>query len=92
MVTVALQFSVFLMVTVTLNYSATYGHCNTAVLCFSWSLSLWSVQLVMVTVTLQWSVLLMVTVNLKCAATNGHCHFEFFSSLWSLSHCSVQCS
>jgi len=90
MVTVTLQFSVFLVVIVTLKcssryghgytavFSVSYGHCHFEVFSSSWSLSPSSVQLIMVTVKLQYLVFLMFTVTLKCSAPHGHGQFEVF--------------
>jgi len=92
MITVTLQCSVILMVTVTLKCSAPHGTVTLIV------------HFLLVTVTLQCSVFLMVTVTLNVSALyghchtavfivpHGHCHFELFNSLCSLSHCIFQCS
>jgi len=116
MITVTLKFTVFLIVIVSLNCLARFVHWHTAFCsvpnvhchfelfsslwslsncifqCSSWSLSLWSVHLVMVTVTLRFSVFLMVNVTLKFSTPHDHCHYIVFSSLWLLSHCNIQCS
>ena len=80
MVTVTLQFLVFLIVTVTLKYSAPYSHFHTAVSVF-----------LLVTVTLMCSAHYGYSHTAVFSVPNSHCHIEVFRSLWSLSHSSVDC-